>query len=67
MEGKAETMKALTKALGWTREETSKLSYHLSRLEVYGLVKTERTGRELSISLTETGLALTSEKMLRRD
>ena len=67
MDGKAETMKALIKALGWTREETSKLSYHLSRLEAYGLVKTERTGRELSICLTETGLALTSEKIMQQN
>jgi DNA-binding MarR family transcriptional regulator len=67
MKGKAETMKALTKALGRTREETSKLSYHLSRLEAYGLVKTERNSRELPISLTETGLALTSEKTLRQN
>jgi CRISPR locus-related DNA-binding protein len=66
MEGKAETMKALAEMLGWTREETSKLSYHLSRLEAYGLVQTKRIGRELSINLTETGLALTTEKMMQQ-
>jgi CRISPR locus-related DNA-binding protein len=63
MGGRTETMKHLADKLGWSRDETGKLSYHLSRLEGYGLIKTERVGRELTIELSETGLILTSEPM----
>ena len=63
MGGRTETMKDLAGMLGWSRDEIGKLSYHLSRLEGYGLVKTERVGRELTIELSDTGLILTSEPM----
>ena len=65
MGGRTETMKALAAKLGWSRDEIGKLSYHLSRLEGYGLITTERVGRELAIELSETGLILTSEPMPR--
>ena len=63
MGGRTETMKDLAEKLGWSRDEIGKLSYHLSRLEGYGLIATERVGRELTIELSETGLILTSEPM----
>ena len=54
-------MKDLGEKLGWSREEWAKLSYHIGKLETYGLIKTERLGRELAIQLTKTGTFLTSE------
>jgi len=65
MGGRTETMKDLADGLGWSRDEIGKLSYHLSRLERYGLIETERIGRELAIELSETGLILASELMPR--
>jgi len=59
--GGVETMKALGEKLGWSKEEWGKLSYHISKLESYGLIKTERLGRELAIQLTKTGTFLISE------
>jgi len=59
--GRVETMKALGEKLGWSREEWSKLSYHVGKLETYGLIETERLGRELAIQLTKTGTFLISE------
>jgi len=59
--GRVETMKALGEKLGWSREEWSKLSYHIDKLETYGLIETERLGRELAIQLTKTGTFLISE------
>ena len=59
--GRTETMKALANKLGWSKEELSKLSYHVSRLEAYGLIRTKRIGRELTIQLSETGFILISD------
>jgi len=61
MGGRTQTMNELAKQLGWSREELGKLSYHLNRLEAYGLIRTKRAGRELMIELSETGFTLTSE------
>jgi uncharacterized membrane protein len=54
-------MKVLANRLGWSRDELGKLSYHLSKLEAYGLIRTKRVGRELTIQLSETGFILASE------
>ena len=59
--GRTETMKVLANRLGWSRDELGKLSYHLSKLEAYGLIRTKRVGRELTIQLSETGFILASE------
>ncbi len=64
--GKTETMKVLANRLGWSRDELGKLSYHLSKLEAYGLITTKRVGRELTIQLSETGFILASEPTLNK-
>jgi len=66
MGGETETMKTLARKLGWSKDELGKLSYHLNRLEAYGLVRTRRVGRELTIQLSETGFVLTSEPVTRK-